>query len=99
MRVVKGCLSQVDKSHYAITSQGPTPKQFRLVGGDNAELARLVEHTVRVTGAVEQSTPEQQVMTPPNAGSTTGATYGTIDVQQVRDVTSNCSVPGSESKK
>ena len=99
MRVVEGCLSQIDKGHYAITGQGPTPKQFRLVGGDPAELSRLLEHTVRATGLVGQSDPSQQVTTPPSAGSTTGATYGTIEVQQVKDVTSNCSVPGSEGSK
>ncbi len=97
--VVEGCLSKLAKGPYIITASGPEPRQFRVTGGDTSGLSSLVEHTVRVTGIVGESDPQVQVATPPNPGSTTGVTYNTIDVEQVQDVTSNCSVPGTEKPK
>ncbi len=99
VRTVVGCLAKVYRGQYVITAEGPGPKQFRVIGGDTSGLSRMQEHTVRVTGVVGTSDPAVQATTPPGPGSTTGATYNTIDLQQVQDVTSNCSVPGKESRK
>jgi hypothetical protein len=94
-RTVVGCLQKIG-NEYVIAGGGPGPKQYRVTGGDTSPLAKLLGHTVRVTGEVGESDPAVQATTPPNPGSTTGVTYNTINAEKVQDVTSNCSESGTE---
>lgn len=94
MQTVEGCVSKQAKGHWVITGGKNGLQQYRVTGGDEAALAKLDGHTVRVTGPVGESDPQVQATTPPNPGSTTGVTYNTIVANQVQDVTGNCSEHG-----
>jgi hypothetical protein len=88
---VTGCVSKLKHGEYVITAG---QRQYRVTGGDTSALHKLDGHTVKATGAVGESDPAVQAVTPPNPGSTTGATYNTLQLQQVSNVNGNCSEHG-----
>ena len=95
-QTVTGCVSKLKHGEYVITGG---QRQYRLTGSDTTALRKLDGHTVRATGTVGESDPAQQAVTPPNPGSTTGVTFNTLDLQQVSDVTGNCSEHGGATTK
>lgn len=90
-QTVTGCVSKLKHGEYVITAG---QRQYRVTGGDMSTLRKLDGHTVKATGSVGESDPAVQAVTPPNPGSTTGATYNTLQLQQVSDVNGNCSEHG-----
>lgn len=90
-QTVTGCVSKLKHGEYVITAG---QRQYRVMGGDVSALQKLNGHTVKATGAVGESDPAVQAVTPPNPGSTTGATYNTLQLEQVSDVNGNCSEHG-----
>lgn len=95
VRTVEGCLSTTN-GIYTITGGGPGPKQYRIIGGDTSALRGKIEYTVRVTGTVAKNDPVENITTPYNEGTTTGAGWNTIRAQSVKVIHANCSEPGKE---
>lgn len=95
VRTVEGCLSTTN-GIYTITGGGPGPKQYRIIGGDTSALRGKIEYTVRVTGTVAKNDPVENITTPYNEGTTTGAGWNTIMAQSIKVIHANCSEPGKE---
>lgn len=95
LRTVVGCLSKTGKT-YVILGGAPGPKQFRIVGGDTSALKGKIGQTVKVVGLVGKNDPYENILTPTNEGTTTGAGYNTIVAQKIKIVYGNCSESGKE---
>jgi hypothetical protein len=95
LRTVIGCLSETGNT-YVVTGGAPGPRQFRIISGDTSMLKGKIGQTVRVAGMVGTSAPGEASAPPYNEGSTTGATYNTIQAQEITVKGGRCNNPGQE---
>jgi len=82
LRTFRGCLSQVG-NQYALTVAGASPRQYRLLGSNLAQLDGKTGHMVSITGTLPESLP---------VGGGVSATSGsdTINFLAVEDLASSC---------
>ncbi len=94
LRTVQGCLSRI-AGQYVITG-GNGPKQYRIIEGDVSSLKNALGYSIRATGVLGKNDPVENILTPYNEGTTTGAGWDTMKLTKVQLISKNCSYTGFE---